>query len=64
MLKRAGRGHDPAGVAATKEGQCAVLCPACPQPGKNLVADWQTAPKSIQYVMFILIDILHYLLVS
>ncbi|KAF7969882.1 hypothetical protein HWV62_25675 [Athelia sp. TMB] len=50
MLKRAGRGHDPAGVAATKEGECAVLCPACPQPGKNLVADWQKAPEAIQYL--------------
>ncbi|KAJ7269976.1 hypothetical protein B0H12DRAFT_999151, partial [Mycena haematopus] len=35
MLKRTGRGHDPSGVEATKAGECAVLCPACPQPGKN-----------------------------
>ncbi|KII90687.1 hypothetical protein PLICRDRAFT_61446, partial [Plicaturopsis crispa FD-325 SS-3] len=39
-LKRAGRGHDPAGIAATKDGACAVLCPACPQPGKNLPQMW------------------------
>ncbi|KIM60068.1 hypothetical protein SCLCIDRAFT_26859 [Scleroderma citrinum Foug A] len=38
MLKQSGRGHDPAGVLNTKEGECAVLCPACPQPGKNIVA--------------------------
>ncbi|KAF7977625.1 hypothetical protein HWV62_3024 [Athelia sp. TMB] len=50
MLKRAGRGHDPAGVAATKEGECAILCPACPQPGKNLEVNWQNAPPSIQYL--------------
>ncbi|KZP24407.1 hypothetical protein FIBSPDRAFT_1011668, partial [Athelia psychrophila] len=50
MLKRAGHAHDPAGIAATKEGECAVLCPACPQPGKNLAADWQDAPASIQYL--------------
>ncbi|KAI6041640.1 hypothetical protein EDC04DRAFT_2867093 [Pisolithus marmoratus] len=37
MLKRSGRGHDPAGISNTKEGECAVLCPACPQPGKNTV---------------------------
>ena len=36
MLKRSGRGHDPAGVLNSKEGECAVLCPACPQPGKNM----------------------------
>jgi hypothetical protein len=44
MLKRAGRGHDPAGVAATKLGECAVLCPACPQPGKNLPVGWDKVP--------------------
>ncbi|KAJ7749352.1 hypothetical protein B0H14DRAFT_2636384 [Mycena olivaceomarginata] len=32
MLKRAGRGHDPSGVLGTKEGECALLCPACPSP--------------------------------
>lgn len=52
MLKRAGRAHDPAGIAATKEGECAVLCPACPQPGKNLAADWQDAPASIQCIIY------------
>ncbi|KAG1889704.1 uncharacterized protein F5891DRAFT_1198475 [Suillus fuscotomentosus] len=35
-LKCAGRGHDPAGVDATQEGELVVLCPACPHPGKNL----------------------------
>lgn len=46
MLKRMGRGHDPAGVDNTKEGACAVLCPACPHPGKNLPDDWDKAPKN------------------
>ncbi|KAJ7890976.1 hypothetical protein B0H14DRAFT_3428848 [Mycena olivaceomarginata] len=50
MLKRAGRGHDPAGVANTKPGECALLCPACPQPGKNLPANWQEAPENKQYL--------------
>ncbi|KAG2132161.1 hypothetical protein BD769DRAFT_1627646 [Suillus cothurnatus] len=35
-LKRAGHGHDPAGVSTTKEGEIVVLCPACPHPGKNV----------------------------
>jgi hypothetical protein len=52
MLKRAGRGHDPAGVNATQEGECAVLCPACPQPGKNLPEDWQQAPRTKGYLIF------------
>lgn len=34
MVKRAGRGHCSEGVAGTKEGECAVLCPACPQPAR------------------------------
>ncbi|KAG1747266.1 uncharacterized protein EDB91DRAFT_1235984 [Suillus paluster] len=28
MLKRAARGHDPSGIAATQQGDCSVLCPA------------------------------------
>ncbi|KAG1725041.1 hypothetical protein EDB19DRAFT_1833938 [Suillus lakei] len=41
QLGSAGRGHDPAGVDTTCEGELAVLCPACPQPGKNLPLDWE-----------------------
>ncbi|KAG1901642.1 uncharacterized protein F5891DRAFT_1128056 [Suillus fuscotomentosus] len=33
-LKCAGHGHDPAGVNATQEGELALLCLACPHPGK------------------------------
>lgn len=43
MLKRSGRGHDPAGVVNTQEGDCALRCPACPQPGMNLPKGWETA---------------------
>ncbi|KAF7972344.1 hypothetical protein HWV62_18114 [Athelia sp. TMB] len=50
MLKRAGRGHDPEGIASTAEGQCAVLCPACPQPGKNLPPGWDTAPQNSRFL--------------
>jgi hypothetical protein len=41
MLKRAGKNHqrDP------EPGDLAVLCPACPQPGKNLPEDWENAPE-------------------
>ena len=48
MLKRAGRGHDPTGAMGTREGECTVLCPACPQPGMNLPDDWRDAPEEIQ----------------
>lgn len=46
MLKRADRGHDSSGVAGTSPGECAVECPACPHPGKNLPDDWEAAPKA------------------
>ncbi|KAF8151299.1 hypothetical protein B0H34DRAFT_709445 [Crassisporium funariophilum] len=59
MMKRSGRGHDPEGpIAATKEGDCAVLCPACPHPDKNLSEGWENAPpeKSWLYGLFLGID--------
>ncbi|KAI0748683.1 hypothetical protein C8Q80DRAFT_1219730 [Daedaleopsis nitida] len=58
MLKRAGRGHDPAGAAATGPGECALDCPACPHPGKNLPFGWENAPKGTRwlYKLFLGID--------
>jgi len=44
MLKRAGRGQDPAGVEGTSEGEFVVECPACPHPGQNMLDDWKDAP--------------------
>ncbi|KAF7345208.1 CxC2 domain-containing protein [Mycena sanguinolenta] len=58
MLKRAGRGHDPAGIANTKPGECALLCPACPQPEKNLPPNWKDVAetKRFLYALFLAID--------
>ncbi|EMD36181.1 hypothetical protein CERSUDRAFT_26065, partial [Gelatoporia subvermispora B] len=42
MLKRGGRAHEQDGVSRTKEGSLAVLCRACPHPGKNLPGNWQS----------------------
>ncbi|KAJ6548378.1 hypothetical protein B0H19DRAFT_188597 [Mycena capillaripes] len=58
MLKRAGRGHCPHGVQMTKPGECALLCPACPQPGKNLPEDWKDVPKERRflYALFLALD--------
>ena len=42
-LKRAGRGHDPAGVGATSPGSLTVECPACPHPDRNLPENWEQA---------------------
>ncbi|KAJ7271334.1 hypothetical protein B0H12DRAFT_972467, partial [Mycena haematopus] len=58
MLKRAARGHDPDGIANTKPGECALLCPACPHPGKNLPANWKDAPDNKRFIhaLYVAID--------
>ncbi|KAJ7019538.1 hypothetical protein C8F04DRAFT_1276138 [Mycena alexandri] len=58
MLKRAARGHDPLGIANTKPGECALLCPACPQPGKNMSPGWESAPpeKEFLHALFLAMD--------
>ncbi|TDL22048.1 hypothetical protein BD410DRAFT_815199 [Rickenella mellea] len=58
MLKRSGRGHDPLGIDNTPPGGCAVECPACPHPGRNLPDGWQDAPANERWnnSSFLLID--------
>jgi hypothetical protein len=51
MLKRAGHGLDSQGASNTRSGECAVSCPACPHPGKNLPEDWRDAPQAKRYVV-------------
>ncbi|KAG1843550.1 hypothetical protein F4604DRAFT_1596699 [Suillus subluteus] len=43
QMQRTGQGHHPEGIAATEQGTCAVLCPACPHAGKNLPDGWENA---------------------
>ena len=50
MLKRGGRAHDPTGVAGTRDGELAVLCPSCPHPGINIPADWEDAPEEQKFL--------------
>ncbi len=47
-LKRAGRAHDPSGVAGTKPGELAVPCPACPHPDINLPPNWEDVSDDLQ----------------
>jgi hypothetical protein len=53
LLLRAGRAHaeGPDRIGDTKPGECALLCPACPQPEKNLPPDWKDAPAEKAYAM-------------
>jgi hypothetical protein len=51
MLKRGGRGNDSVRpVAETTPGEIAVVCPACPHPGVNLPADWESASAENRYI--------------
>ncbi|KAL0568471.1 hypothetical protein V5O48_013516 [Marasmius crinis-equi] len=58
MLKRAGRGHEPDGIAKTTEGDLAILCPSCPRPGVNLPEGWEKAPKDKRflYALYLCLD--------
>ncbi|KAJ6518332.1 hypothetical protein C8R47DRAFT_959834, partial [Mycena vitilis] len=58
MLIRAGRAHDPTGAAGTGSGECAELCPACPQPGKNMPEKWEDIPEDRRFLhaLFLAID--------
>ncbi|KAF9543190.1 hypothetical protein CPC08DRAFT_649965 [Agrocybe pediades] len=57
MLKRAGRGHNREGAAGTKAGECAVLCPACPQKA-TLPDGWRDVPEALRflYCLFLGLD--------
>ncbi|TDL14376.1 hypothetical protein BD410DRAFT_697320, partial [Rickenella mellea] len=56
--KRSARGHDPSGIKATQEGECAVECPACPQPGRNLPEGWENHAQDqrYKYALFLAMD--------
>ncbi|KAG1898676.1 uncharacterized protein F5891DRAFT_1190447 [Suillus fuscotomentosus] len=60
QMKRAGQGHHPDGIGATKPGACTILCPVCPHAGKNLPDGWENAPSEIcprfLYALFLAID--------
>ncbi|KAJ7506191.1 hypothetical protein B0H11DRAFT_2220108 [Mycena galericulata] len=48
--RRAGRGHDPAGLAATKAGECMVVCWACPYNGRNLPKNWRDVDPKYRFL--------------
>ncbi|KAF9470561.1 hypothetical protein BDN70DRAFT_902008 [Pholiota conissans] len=50
LLKRGGRGHDEAGISATKDGDLAIKCPSCPHPGINLPDGWEEAPEEQRFL--------------
>ncbi|KAF8341779.1 hypothetical protein F5887DRAFT_918968 [Amanita rubescens] len=57
MMKRAGR-RQHNNSTKDEEGSCAILCPACPQPGINLPSDWENGPEDTRwlYTLFLALD--------
>ncbi|KAJ7173282.1 hypothetical protein C8R46DRAFT_1031642 [Mycena filopes] len=47
-LKRAGQGHNPAGVKATKAGRLGAKCWTCPDPERNLPPGWKDVDAKYQ----------------
>ncbi|KAJ7799003.1 hypothetical protein B0H13DRAFT_2503961 [Mycena leptocephala] len=56
-LRRAGRGHDPAGVDNTKLGQCAVNCWACPHDRRNLPDGWRDVDPKYQFLYMLILAV-------
>ncbi|KAJ7126214.1 hypothetical protein C8R44DRAFT_618370 [Mycena epipterygia] len=56
-LKRSGRGHDPAGVDATRLGETAVWCWACPHDRRNLPTNWRDADPKYQFLYMLLLAV-------
>ncbi|KAI0037791.1 hypothetical protein FA95DRAFT_1585548 [Auriscalpium vulgare] len=57
-VKRAGRGHDPAGIDATAPGELAIICPLCPHPDRNMPEGWENASddEAWKHTLFLAID--------
>ncbi|KAJ7446784.1 hypothetical protein FB451DRAFT_1343526 [Mycena latifolia] len=58
MMKRAGRAYTDSGVGGTEQGELALPCRACPQPGKNLPEgwdkiNWDAMPEDLRYKYFL-----------
>ncbi|KAF9487315.1 hypothetical protein BDN71DRAFT_1436945 [Pleurotus eryngii] len=58
LMECFGHRHNSTGVTGTSKGECTILCPMCPHPGKNLLLDWkQYGPsKSWIHSLFLAID--------
>ncbi|KAJ6513594.1 hypothetical protein C8R47DRAFT_1286276 [Mycena vitilis] len=55
--RRAGRGHDPAGVDKTALGECAVTCWACPHDGRNLPENWRDVDPKYRFLFMLLLAV-------
>ncbi|KAJ6456814.1 hypothetical protein C8R47DRAFT_1227696 [Mycena vitilis] len=56
-MKRAKHGHCVGGARATKQGELALKCRACPQPGWNLPENWEQIDPFYRYIYFIFLAV-------
>ncbi|KAJ6567629.1 hypothetical protein DFH09DRAFT_1247212 [Mycena vulgaris] len=54
---RAGRLHDPTGIAGTLQRALAVICWACPHDGRNLPPDWRTVDAKFAFLYMLLVAV-------
>ncbi|KAJ6459360.1 hypothetical protein C8R47DRAFT_1226636 [Mycena vitilis] len=54
-MKRAGRGHDKAGVDATSLGEAAVICWACPYDKRNLPDGWRDVDPKWRFLYMLIV---------
>ncbi|KAJ7300377.1 hypothetical protein DFH08DRAFT_725398 [Mycena albidolilacea] len=52
-MKRFKRGHDASGVRATGQGELALKCRACPQPGWNLPDNWDQIDPFYRFIYWL-----------
>ncbi|KDQ26060.1 hypothetical protein PLEOSDRAFT_169869 [Pleurotus ostreatus PC15] len=57
MFKHGGRGSIEGLMADTGEGQLALKCPACPEPGVNLPEGWQAAISEKRHLYSLLVSL-------
>ncbi|KAJ7076953.1 hypothetical protein C8R43DRAFT_966146 [Mycena crocata] len=56
-IRRAGRGHDPAGLEATQLGEILPRCYACPHDGKNIPTNWRDVDPKWRFLYMLLIAV-------
>ncbi|KAJ7165262.1 hypothetical protein C8R46DRAFT_1220395 [Mycena filopes] len=54
-MKRAGRGHDAAGLEATTLGEGAVICWVCPYDGRNLPPGWRDIDPKFRFLFMLIL---------
>jgi hypothetical protein len=54
-LIKAGRGHDPLGILATRPGELTERCCACPHQGINIPSDISSLPLASRSVLLLLL---------